>query len=214
MVGLETARAGGAPARERAARFRLHHQRPGAQQVGETRALLGPEQRVDPAQRVDDLALEPLRALDAKPGRLDRRLVTEGLALRGIRQQRERPAVVHRRLGPFGLELVEDRGELRDLRFVEPELPGQEPERTAHAESSREALAGVVMVLEAVEIAFRGGAAAAAQAGRMMGMGTHDEPPLAGAIAPGGSKARAPCLAPSEAYQCRQRGRARGPVGY
>jgi hypothetical protein len=53
-----------------------------------------------------------------------------------VGQQRERAAIVHRGLRALGAQLVDDRGQLLDLRLVEPELPRQEAQRSPHAETA------------------------------------------------------------------------------
>src|SRR5262249_59990974 len=57
--------------------------------------------------------------------------------------RRERAPRVDVGLGALGLDLVQDTGELGDLRLAEPELVGEEAERTPHAERAR---AGVTTV--------------------------------------------------------------------
>src|SRR5207247_4281981 len=43
---------------------------------------------------------------------------------------------LHRRLRPLRLQIVQHRGQLGHLPLLEPELPGQEPQRASHAEAA------------------------------------------------------------------------------
>src|SRR5262245_56827147 len=164
----------------------LHHQRSGAQQVGEPRALLGVEHRVQRGQRIGDALLQALRALDPQLRRLLRLAGVERVAAGGIGEQRERTPVVHRGLRTLGLQLVDDGGEPLELRLREPELPGQESQRPADAEPAGEFVAGGVVVMGLLRVT--GVFAAAVAAGSLI----HGSSPLAGAgsLPGGGSRGR------------------------
>src|SRR5262245_3072423 len=114
---------------------------------------------MDARQRIHHLLLDALRALRPQARRLARLVAIEARSLRGVGQLRQRPSVIHLRLRSLGLELVENRGQLHHLALVQAQLPGQETQRTADAET----LAGIVVVLQPMRgvPAARGLAAAA-----------------------------------------------------
>src|SRR5207253_2710260 len=83
---------------------------------------------------------DPQLATLARPGRVKR------LAGQRVGERGQRPAAVHLGLGPFGLQLVQDAGQLGDLAVVEVELVGQEAQRAADAEAAPETLLVALLV--------------------------------------------------------------------
>src|SRR5580658_5923636 len=105
-------------------------------QIGQLRALLGLEERVDASERPHDRRLNELVALDPLAcGRLDLGLV-ERLGSHGLGQRRGGPAVIDCRLGALRLQLAEDGREFGHLGVLEVELEGQESQRPAHAKAA------------------------------------------------------------------------------
>ena len=77
-------------------------------------------------------ALGALHALLARGLRLG---LVEDFGADGVGEGRRGAPLIDRRLGALGLERVEDRRELRDLRLVEFELEREETQRAADAEA-------------------------------------------------------------------------------
>src|SRR5262249_2621354 len=115
---------------------RLERKRAGPQEVGETRALLRTEQRVDLAQGFEHGSLHVGRALHAAFAGLARAALVEGVGRDGVGVGGETAALFHRRLRALGLEIVQDGRELRHLLFVHLETMGEKAQRTPHAEGA------------------------------------------------------------------------------
>src|SRR5438105_7743312 len=123
----------------RPAPLRSDREHAGADQVGELRALPGVEHRVDLPQRLDHRVAQAFCALDAQVAAFLGPGFVELLEAQPVGERGHRAAIVHRRLGAFGLQLVEDLRQLRDLLLVEVELVGEEPQRPPDAEGAASA---------------------------------------------------------------------------
>src|SRR5262249_8040029 len=80
--------------------------------------------------------LEPVGAIDAELRARAGAGLVEAISRDGLGERRQRAAVIHRGLRTLGLDLVENPGELRHLRFLQLQLVSEEPERPAHSEGA------------------------------------------------------------------------------
>src|SRR5713226_8498775 len=100
-------------------------------------ALLRAQHAVQPVERPHRRLAHALRALDARPARLGGLRGVEGVLGERVGQRRGHAAMIDRGLGALGLQLVQDARQLARLRLVEPELEGEEAERSPHPEHAR-----------------------------------------------------------------------------
>ena len=105
-------------------------------------------------QRLEDGVAQALRALHPQDSGVGRLESVELVEAERVREARGHAAVVHGGLGALGLQLVEDLRQLLDLRLVEVQPVGEEPQRAPDAESA--AAADIVPVAPVEAEAFAG----------------------------------------------------------
>src|SRR5581483_8317759 len=189
--------------------LKRHHAR--ADEVGQGRALLARQERVDLAQRLGHRVAQPLGALDAQRARLVGLGLVERVARHRVGEPGDGAPPVDLGLRALGLQLLKDARQLADLFLVELELVGEEAQGAPHAELAAAVvlaarglarplarIAAAPAAVAAVLVVTAATAAAGPRAFATAVMAVlppihhawmHSSPPLPGRIAPGGSMA-------------------------